>query len=185
VRLLPGSRRSRGPEAEPSSRAGRGRASRDPLLVCDRVLLTSATLAVDEDFDPLLEALGLTGSGIRTASLPSPFPLERQVLSVVWDGSGPNDPRYAERLAGLIVSLATRLHRNMLVLLTSYQMLDQVELHCAGPLAHEGIPLLRQSPGEAAAPLAAEFRAAQGTVLLGAASFWEGWISRERRSRCS
>jgi len=142
--------------------------------VCDRVLLTSATLAVGSDFDPLLEALGLDGSEVRTASLPSPFPLERQVLSAVWDGSGPNDPRYAERLAGLIVALATSLHRNMLVLLTSYQMLDQVQAHCAGPLAREGIPLLRQSPGEAAAPLAAEFRAAEGTVLLGAASFWEG-----------
>ena len=142
--------------------------------ICDRVLLTSATLAVGSDFDPLLEALGLGGSEVRTASLPSPFPLERQVFSAVWDGSGPNDPRYAERLAELIVSLATRLRRNMLVLLTSYQMLDQVEEHCAVPLARERIQLLRQSPGEAAAPLAAAFRAAEGTVLLGTASFWEG-----------
>src|SRR3989442_4191434 len=60
--------------------------------ICDRVLLTSATLAVGSDFDPLLEALGLGGSEVRTASLPSPFPLERQVFSAVLDGSGPNDP---------------------------------------------------------------------------------------------
>ncbi len=142
--------------------------------VCDRVLLTSATLGAGEDFDPLLEALGLAGSEARTASLPSPFPLERQVFSAVWDGSGPNDVDYAERLAGLVVSLATGLRRNMLVLLTSYQMLDQVAERCAPALLREGIPLLKQSPGEAAAPLAAEFRAAEGTVLLGAASFWEG-----------
>lgn len=142
--------------------------------VCDRVLLTSATLSVGDDFEPLLQAIGLEDSGVRAAILPSPFPLERQVFSAVWDGSAPNDPGYAGRLADLIVSLATRLHRNMLVLLTSYQMLDQVAERCAGPLAREGIPLLRQCPGEAAAPLAAEFRASSGTVLLGAASFWEG-----------
>ncbi len=142
--------------------------------VCDRVLLTSATLGAGDDFEPLLDALGLAGSGAMTSVLPSPFPLERQVFSAVWDGSRPNDPDYAGRLADFIVSLATRLHRNMLVLLTSYQMLDQVAERCAGPLAREGIPLLRQSPGEAAAPLAAEFRAGKGTVLLGAASFWEG-----------
>jgi ATP-dependent DNA helicase DinG len=138
------------------------------------VLLTSATLAVGEDFEPLLQAIGLADSGARSAILPSPFSLERQVFSAVWDGSAPNDPDYAGRLADLIVSLSTRLHRTILVLLTSYQMLDQVAERCAGPLARAGIPLLRQCPGEAAAPLAAEFRASSGTVLLGAASFWEG-----------
>jgi ATP-dependent DNA helicase DinG len=62
----------------------------------------------------------------------------------------------------------------MLVLLTSYQMLDQVAGRCAGPLAREKIPFLRQVPGEAAAPLAAEFRSGAGAVLLGTTSFWEG-----------
>ena len=142
--------------------------------VCDRVLLTSATLSDGEDFGPILEALGLDPDEVSTQALPSPFPLERQVLSAVWDGSRPNDPDYAERLAALIVSLATRFHRNTLVLLTSYQMLDQVAQRCAGPLALAGVPLLRQSPGEAAGPLAAEFRAGEGAVLLGTASFWEG-----------
>jgi Rad3-related DNA helicase len=142
--------------------------------ICDRVLLTSATLSDGDDFGPLLDALGLNGEEVSTHTLPSPFPLERQVLSAVWDGSRPNDPDYAERLAELVVSLATSLRRNTLVLLTSYQMLDQVARRCEGPLSLEGIPLLRQSPGEAAGPLAAEFRAGEGAVLLGTTSFWEG-----------
>lgn len=141
---------------------------------CDRVLLTSATLTVDEDFRPMLDALGLHPEDVRTAALPSPFPLERQVLSAVWDGSAPQDEDYAERLGDLVVSLATRLRRNTLVLLTSYQMLDQVARRCLDRLTREGIPLLRQIPGESAAPLAAEFRAGEGVVLLGTASFWEG-----------
>ena len=142
--------------------------------VCDRVLLTSATLATEEDFDPLVEALGLGGMDVRTAALPSPFPLERQVLSAVWDGARPNEKEYAAELASLVETLAIRVRRNTLVLLTSYQMLDQVAARCAAALAREGIPLLRQTPGEAAAPLAAEFRAGEGAVLLGTTSFWEG-----------
>jgi ATP-dependent DNA helicase DinG len=142
--------------------------------VCDRVLLTSATLTMDHDFDPLLESLGLRPDEVRTAALPSPFPLERQVLSAVWDGSRPNDPDYAGELAHLVAALATRVRRNTLVLLTSYQMLDQVASRCAAALKQAGIPLLRQIPGEAAAPLAAAFRAGEGAVLLGTSSFWEG-----------
>jgi ATP-dependent DNA helicase DinG len=148
--------------------------SRTIFQVCDRVRLTSATLRAGEDFDGVVEALGLPGEGTEAVALPSPFPLERQVLSAVWDGSTPIDPDYAERLASLVVDLATSLRRNTLVLLTSYQMLDRVAARCAGPLARAGVPLLRQSPGEAAAPLAAEFRAGEGAVLLGTSSFWEG-----------
>jgi len=152
-----------------------GAALRHSLFgICDRTLLTSATLRAGEDFGPVLDALGLSGEEVRTAALESPFPLARQVLSAVWDGSGPNDPGHSERLADLIVSLATHLRRNMLVLLTSYQMLDQVAGRCAGPLSREKIPFLRQVPGEAAGPLAAEFRSGAGAVLLGTTSFWEG-----------
>src|SRR6185503_10497847 len=72
--------------------------------VCDRVLLTSATLRVGEDFGPVLGALGLPADEARVEALASPFPLDRQVLSVAWDGCGPNEPGYAERLADLVVS---------------------------------------------------------------------------------
>jgi ATP-dependent DNA helicase DinG len=144
------------------------------FTVCDRVLLTSATLSVDGDFGPLLTALGLVAAEVRTATLPSPFPLERQVLSAVWDGAKPSHPDYAEELAHLVETLAIRVRRNTLVLLTSYQMLDKVAARCGPALRREGIPLLRQVPGESAAPLAAEFRAGEGAVLLGTTSFWEG-----------
>lgn len=150
-------------------------AVRETLLKrCDRVLLTSATLRVGEDFGPVLEALGWAPGEVETAALPSPFPLERQVLCAVWDGVGPNDPGFSERLADLIVELSVCLRRNTLVLLTSYQMMDEVSVRCAARLARAGVPFLRQVPGEAAAPLAREFRAGEGAVLLGAASFWEG-----------
>ena len=165
-------------------RDGRGapRLNRRPLRVgdaqlfalCERILLTSATLVTEDDFTPLLESLGLDGDVVETARVASPFPLERQVLSVVLDGPDPKDPEFVERLAAAVVGLATSVRRNVLVLLTSYQMLDQLAARIRAPLLGASVRLLTQAPGEAAAPLAREFRAGEGMVLLGAASFWEG-----------
>lgn len=140
----------------------------------ERTLLTSATLVSADDFGPMLESLGLGGDSVETATLPSPFALERQVLSTVFLGPEPTEPEFVARLAALVVGLAIEVRRNTLVLLTSYQMLDELAARISAPLAGAGVRLLRQSPGEAAAPLAHEFRAGEGMVLLGAASFWEG-----------
>jgi Rad3-related DNA helicase len=152
-----------------------GEALRGQLFsLCDRTLLTSATLISEDDFAPLLASLGLDGDTVETVRVASPFPLERQVVSVVLDGPDPNDPEFVERLGTVIVGMATSIRRNMLVLLTSYQMLDQLAARIRKPLLDSGVRMLRQSPGEAAAPLAREFRSGEGMVLLGAASFWEG-----------
>lgn len=142
--------------------------------LCDRTLLTSATLVSDDGFARLLEALGLDEDRVETALLASPFALERQVLSAVFQGPEPTDPDFVEHLAAVVVGLATEVRRNTLVLLTSYQMLDDLAGRIRAPLADAGVRLLRQAPGEAAAPLAHEFRSGMGMVLLGAASFWEG-----------
>jgi len=144
------------------------------FALCDRVLLTSATLRAGSDFGPVIDALGLSGEDVRSAALPSPFRLARQVFCAAWDGPEPNDPEFPARLSDLVVELATGLRKNTLVLLTSYQMLDSIAAKCAPRLEAAGIRLLRQTPGEPAAGLAEEFRAGGATVLLGAASFWEG-----------
>ena len=140
----------------------------------ERTLLTSATLASGESLGPSLAALGLPVEETATARLASPFPLERQVLSLVLDGPEPGDPSFAAALSDLIVELAGAHPRNTLVLLTSYQMLEDVAARVRAPLQARGVTLLAQAPGEAAAPLAREFREGDASVLLGTASFWEG-----------
>src|SRR5439155_1471594 len=82
--------------------------------------------------------------------------------------------RAVTRLEAAVAGLATSVRRNVLALLTSYQMLDQLAARIRAPLLGASVRLLTQAPGEAAAPLAREFRAGEGMVLLGAASFWEG-----------
>lgn len=164
---------------------GSPRLNRRPLRVGDalratifslseRTLLTSATLASGESLGPSLAALGLPAEEIATARLSSPFPLERQVTTLVLDGPEPGDPAFAATLADLIVEVVGAHRRNTLVLLTSYQMLEEVASRVRAPLEARGVTVLAQAPGEAAAPLAREFREGAASVLLGTASFWEG-----------
>jgi ATP-dependent DNA helicase DinG len=146
---------------------------RDSLYaLSERTLLTSATLA--SPASGAGGALGLTPDESEVVRLPSPFPLERQMATLALDGPEPGDPAFPRAVAALVGSLATALRRNTLVLLTSYQMLEEVAARVRPALEAAGIPLLVQTPGEAAGPLAREFRAGAGAVLLGTASFWEG-----------
>jgi ATP-dependent DNA helicase DinG len=151
-----------------------GRALHETIFAhAERLLLTSATLAPEGEFGPLLRALGLEPDAVEAACLPSPFPLERMVRSVVLEGAAPNDRAYVEELASVVASLAS-LGRNTLVLLTSFHMLDALAGRLRPALAAASVPLLVQAPGEPAAALADAFRAGPGSVLLGTASFWEG-----------
>lgn len=140
----------------------------------ERSLLTSATLAPGSDLAPAVRTLGLADDEVETLRLESPFPLERQMTTLALDGPEPGDPAFVEALAAMVSEIAAGVGRNTLVLLTSYQMLEDLASRLRAPLAARGVPLLVQAPGEAAAPLAAAFRDGAGAVLLGTASFWEG-----------
>lgn len=148
---------------------------RDSIFaLSERTLLTSATLTPSTEIAPAHAALGLDPDDVESLRLPSPFPLERQMATLAMDGPDPNDPGFSRSLASLVGAIATTLRKNTLVLLTSYQMLDEVAARLRPALDAAGIPLFAQSPGEAAGPLASSFRAGSGAVLLGTASFWEG-----------
>ena len=152
-----------------------GSALRDSIFaLSERTLLTSATLAPTSDVAAAAASLGLPADEVEAIRLPSPFPLERQMATLALDGPEPNDAGFTRALAALVTRLATTLRRNTLVLLTSYQMLEDVAARVRPALADAGIPLYAQVPGEAAGPLARAFRSGSGAVLLGTASFWEG-----------
>jgi ATP-dependent DNA helicase DinG len=152
-----------------------GSALRDSIFsLSERTLLTSATLAPTDDVAAAAVGMGLARDEVEAVRLPSPFPLERQMATLALDGPEPNDPGFARSLAATVVALATSLRRNTLVLLTSYQMLEEVAARVRPALEEAGIPLFAQVSGQAAAPLARAFRDGAGAVLLGTASFWEG-----------
>ncbi len=141
----------------------------------EAAVLTSATLSVEGDFRHLAHKLGLPDDRFEGLRLSSPFDLQAQVAG--WSLLGlpdPSDPRFAESLAVGIELLARRLERKMLVLFTSHDTLRRVESMVREPLEGRGIRLLAQGLDGGRRQLRAEFVKRGASVLLGAASFWEG-----------
>ncbi len=87
----------------------------------DAVIMTSATLTVDDSFEYMRQRLGLRDEpGLMERAVPSPFDMPTQLLMCVPDDipiSG--EPGYREAIADGIVSIAHTVRGGMLVLFTS------------------------------------------------------------------
>jgi len=140
---------------------------------CEAAVLTSATLSAGGNFAFAGERLGLgeeRGVPFEAVTYPSPFPLERQMRTWVWDGEGREE---AEVVAEVVAALAARTGRSQLVLLTAHERLRRVRSRL-----HERLPdarvLLAQEWDGSASRVSERFRAARGSILLGVQSLWEG-----------
>ena len=149
------------------------------------VILTSATLAVrtvrdDESsesgetaFAHAISRLGAEGA--RTLQLGSPFDYARQVTLHV-DRAVPSnkDPGYTRALAERVVHHVRQTEGGAFVLFTSFATLNAVARLIAEPLHDLGFPLLVQGSGGSRSGILERFRTDERSVLLGAASFWQG-----------
>lgn len=157
--------------------------------------LTSATLAtrtVNDDeatetaetaFAHAMSRLGCEGS--RTLQMGSPFDYARQVEFYVDHlasrrGEG---EREAEAIARRVLHHVRETDGGAFVLFTSLAMLDKVASLLAGPLSLEGFPLLAQGRDGSRTSILQRFRQDESSVLLGAASFWQGVDVRGRGLR--
>lgn len=144
-------------------------------LVLDRArttLLTSATLSAGGDFAFVAERLGLgeaRGREYRAGTYPTPFALERQVASFVFDG-GPDE---SEAVANLVTALSRATSRNLLALFTSHERLRRARERLIALLPSATVLLAQEWDGPAAL-VAERFRLERGAVLLGVQSLWEG-----------
>src|SRR5574341_66988 len=144
----------------------------------ETIVLTSATLAVGDDFSFLTERLGL-GEGFTRLKyqvvLPSPFDFAAQCLfAVPTDAPDPraDEAGHDEAVAQAIVQLAHASDGGMFVLLTSHAALRRTADRVRRALAHRW-PLLVQGEGQRD-QLLRRFREAGSAILLGTDSFWEG-----------
>lgn len=150
----------------------------------DSVILTSATLSVQKNFQYAEEQLGLVGyeqqGRLRTVLLPSPFHYREQALVVIPRDfpvlKGANvDDAYLEKLVGSLAEAASMTKGRMLVLFTSYKMLKQVYDPLKVLLDANGIGLLGQGIDSSnRTKLTRRFLQQPESVLLGTSSFWEG-----------
>ncbi|MCK4413917.1 MAG: hypothetical protein KAY32_10250 [Candidatus Eisenbacteria sp.] len=139
------------------------------------LVLTSATLATGEDFSFFARQVGLERDEGERLRLASPFPLERQLLTLVPRAAvDPRQEGYIDFLVQTLARIIRSVARKTLVLFTSYDALRQVH---AG-LQASGLPprtvLLAQSRAGTRGGLMSAFRAPGHAVLLGTASFWHG-----------
>jgi Rad3-related DNA helicase len=140
--------------------------SRAPCTV-----LTSATLSAGGDFSFVASRLGLGeswGFPFQEFTVPSPFPLERQMRAYVYDG-GPDEAATVDAAVSALASTG----RNQLVLFTAHERLRRArERLMARPAL--AARLLAQEWDGPAGLVSERFRIARGAILLGVQSLWEG-----------
>jgi len=158
-----------------TSGTGRGNESQASAGVLD-----AAGLAATE-FGHFAKRLGL--SKAETLTVGSPFDYARQVRIIIdvsvpspkaTIGSVQDRDGYANRLAKRVLFHIRATQGGAFVLFTSFDLLTRVGDAMFGPLNAMGMPMLRQGADGSPAQVLKRFREAKNSVLLGAASFWQG-----------
>jgi len=134
-----------------------------------RVVFTSATLTVGDDFSHVADRLGLEDP--MALHVPSPFDYERQaILFLPADLPDPYHQDYLRCAAAHIESLVRVTKGRALILFTSYQKMREAR----GLLADAWLwPTLMQGDGSKEA-LLQHFRDTPNAVLFATQTFWEG-----------
>lgn len=143
----------------------------------ESVIMTSATLAVDQKFTFFNKRTGLAhldAERIHTSILASTFQFEKQVLlGVPLDMPAPNHSDYANRLAEDILKILMRTQGKAFILFTSYGLLNVVYNQLNHSLSKLGITPLKQGKLNRH-ELINRFRQDKHSVLFATDSFWEG-----------
>ena len=133
------------------------------------VVLTSATLAVDEGFSYVKSRLGL--GEVEEVRVPSEFDYRTQALLYLPRRMpSPKSPTFAEAAARETIELLKRSHGRAFVLFTSYAVLRTVQQFVEMAL---DFPILVQGSAPRSV-LIDQFRSTPHAVLLATSSFWQG-----------
>jgi ATP-dependent DNA helicase DinG len=137
------------------------------------VIMTSATLAVNNSLDYFQRRIGAIGIGGMI--LDSPFDHTRQMsLSIVKEIPEPDADGYAETLPEWIIRSVDRSEGKALVLFTSNALMNSVAQQLKPAFDERGIRLLVQGTDYHRHELLQEFKRDISSVLFGLDSFWQG-----------
>lgn len=133
------------------------------------VVLTSATLTVQEGFAHVCKRLGLVGA--RDLIVPSHFQYTKQALLYLPQYMpDPRDPEYMPRAAERVRRVLELSEGRAFCLFTSYAQMREMHERMMAELPY---PLLLQGTQSRSA-LLEEFRSTPNAVLFGTSSFWQG-----------
>ncbi len=145
------------------------------------VILTSATLSVENSFDHYIGKVGLDlaiQGRVQTVNLEAPFEYDQQaLLCVVNDLPNPTEvpeEEFAGEVAPVVAQIARILNGRTLCLFTSNKLLRETHSKLTNLLQNDGIAVLGQNIDGGRKALVEEFKKHGRSVLLGANSFWEG-----------
>jgi ATP-dependent DNA helicase DinG len=145
--------------------------------VFDTVVMTSATLTVDNSFDFFAARVGIQAleNKRKTALIvPAPFDFEKQViLAVPVDLPEPNHPAFSVESANVIFKSLTISEGRAFVLFTSYGLLNIIFNRISESLGMIGIRALKQGTVNRH-ELLRQFMTDKTSVLFATDSFWEG-----------
>ncbi|CEG27628.1 ATP-dependent DNA helicase DinG [Bacillus sp. B-jedd] len=143
------------------------------------VVLTSATLTVNQSFSYMIEALGLEPRYVNTISIPSPFNYKDNVKlfisSDVPEINSVSQDSYIAEVSARIISICEAAKGRLLVLFTSHDMLKKTfELVKESGLLPEYALIAQGITGGSRSRLTRNFQKYDKAVLFGTNSFWEG-----------
>ncbi|MCF6158216.1 MAG: helicase [wastewater metagenome] len=154
----------------------------DNLKMClydnySTIILTSATLAINKDFQFFRKSTGLDQTQEDCLSeliLNSPFDYKKQaIIGIPLDISSPNEYGYASALEGHIFQAVEISEGRALILFTSYSLLDTLFQKLEPRIAQLGYTCLRQGMDNRH-NLLETFTKDKTSVLFATDSFWEG-----------
>jgi ATP-dependent DNA helicase DinG len=135
-----------------------------------RLVFTSATLAASADLDPMRRRLGLDTDTVKLV-VASPFdPASQALLYVPEKMPPPQDPGFAQAVAGQVEDLLKLSQGRAFVLFTTHRNLETVSHILAGRLP---FPCLIQGQAPRLV-LLKRFVEQSPSVLFATASFWQG-----------
>ena len=141
------------------------------------VIMTSATLTVEQEFHYLFSRLGLDQvdpNRIETLMLDSPFDFSRQaLLGIAADMPEPSDKAFLDTSADAIYQALQITRGHAFVLFTSFYAMDHAYRRLADALRDDGITPLKQGQANRT-QLLDQFRSDTSSVLFATDSFWEG-----------
>jgi ATP-dependent DNA helicase DinG len=147
----------------------------------DTVILTSATLTVNENFDHVIERTGLSylsQERLIKACFDSPFSYDQQAMLCI-NRDMPvqgtvDDGTYMEKLEEALYKLLVTTGGRALVLFTSHRILREAYRRLKPSLESQDICLLGHGIDGSRTRLLEEFKSNNRTALFGSLSFWEG-----------
>lgn len=141
------------------------------------VVMTSATLTVDNKFDFLARRIGLDKlepDRKIELILPAPFDYEKQVImGIPLDMPDPRHPDFAREIEKVIFKALTISEGRAFVLFTSYGLLNMIYNKLSDSLNILGITAIKQG-SENRHEILRRFRKDKTSVLFATDSFWEG-----------